>query len=277
MAAQRPAYARARNLHTAAGMIAKRGEFPEHLDQLLALPGIGRSTAGAILSMAFKKPAPILDGNVKRVFSRFKAIDGWPGDTKVARELWQLSDRHTPEARVAEYTQAIMDLGATLCTRKNPSCNECPIHAGCSASASNRMAELPTPRPRKKIPIRKCYMLVLRNSKDSFYLENRPPVGLWGGLWSFPEFERKGQLLDWCDAQKIDGSQLSWLTERRHTFSHFHLDYTPVLAYRKNTNLGVMETKRILWYNLHRDNQYGLPAPVSRLLEQLSTEEDKHG
>ena len=120
-------------------------------------------------------------------------------------------------------------------------------------------------------------MLVLRNSKESFYLENRPPVGLWGGLWSFPEFERKGQLFDWCDAQKIDRSQLGWLTERRHTFSHFHLDYKPVLAYRRNTNLEVMETKRILWYNLRQDNQYGLPAPVSRLLEQLSTEEDNHG
>ena len=226
--------------------------------------------------MAFKKRAPILDGNVKRVFSRFKAIDGWPGNTKVAQELWQLSDRYTPESRVAEYTQAIMDLGATLCTRKNPSCNECPIHTGCSALACNRVAELPTPRPRKKIPIHKCYMLVLRNSKDSFYLENRPPTGLWGGLWSFPEFEQKDQLFDWCDTHKIDWSQLNWLTERRHTFSHFHLDYTPVLAYRQNTNLEVMESKRILWYNLRRDNRYGLPAPVSRLLEQLSTEEDRH-
>ncbi len=267
-------YARARNLHKTAGMIANFSEFPNHLDQLIKLPGIGRSTAGAILSMAYHKRAPILDGNVKRVFSRFKSIDGWPGDSRVVRELWQLSDQYTPESRVAEYTQAIMDLGATLCTRGNPACNECPIRGGCSAWASDRVAKFPVPRPKKRTPIRKCYLLVLRNSKDYFYLENRPPMGLWGGLWSFPEFEEKRQLLDWCDAQKVDRSKLSWLSERRHTFSHFHLDYTPVLAYQKNTDLNVMESNRILWYNVHRDNQCGLPAPVSRLLEQLSTEEN---
>lgn len=262
-------YARARNLHKAARIIAERGKFPDDLNALCALPGIGRSTAGAILSIAFKQHQPILDGNVKRVLARFHALDGWPGDAKISAELWHLSERYTPVERVGDYTQAIMDLGATLCTRASPDCPRCPVLTACQALLGSRTAELPTPRPRKTIPVRKSFMLVLGDGNDRYYLEQRPPAGIWGGLWCFPEYSERQAVERWCAARHIELSALKWLPQRRHTFSHFHLDYTPVLAVLENPINVVMEANGGLWYNPRQDRDYGLPAPVGRLLEQL--------
>lgn len=268
-------YARARNMQKAAKLIVERGGFPPNLEELVSLPGIGRSTAGAIISIGFKKRAPILDGNVKRVFARFHVIEGWPGNANVSRELWQLSDHYTPDKRVAEYTQAIMDLGATLCTRAKPACDRCPVRPGCQGFRQGRVSELPMRRPKKVIPVRKCYWLVLRDDRGHFSLERRPVTGVWGGLWAFSEFEQKNALIDWCYLQEIDQDAVNWLPERRHTFSHFHLDYTPALVRQNNSIPHVAESNRTRWYDPKAENRLGLPAPVSRLLDQLATESAK--
>lgn len=263
-------YARARNLHRSARIIATLEKFPETLEDLLALPGIGRSTAGAILSTCFDTAAPILDGNVKRVLARFHAIDGWAGNGKVNRELWQVSQRYTPDSRVAEYTQAIMDLGATVCTRGNPECSRCPLQTDCIAYFTQRTLELPTPRPKKRLPVRTCYMLVLIGPEGNFYLENRPPAGIWGGLWSFPEYENKQEILDWCTLRGIEAHSLEWLPTRRHTFSHFHLDYIPVSTYHATSWQTVRESDSAIWFTPSANNPYGVPAPVNRLIQELA-------
>jgi len=260
-------YARARNLHKTAQIVKSeyRGQFPRDLERLTGLPGIGRSTAGAILSMAFGVRAAILDGNVKRVLSRFAGIDGWPGEVNIARELWQISERLTPAVRVAEYTQAIMDLGATLCTRRQPACPHCPVHAACQAFRLGKSDTLPPPRPKRILPIRQSFMLALRNG-GAFYLQRRPPVGVWGGLWSFPEFEQEAELTAWCERREIDVRQLERLPERRHTFTHFHLDYTPVTG-ETAISLRVEENAQTCWRKPEEEN--ALPTPVRQLMNEL--------
>lgn len=267
-------YARARNLHQAAQLIAARGSFPDTLQSLCAMPGIGRSTAGAILSIAFKIGAPILDGNVKRVLSRFHAVGGWPGDPKVNAELWQISQRYTPEMHAGEYTQAMMDLGATVCTRTQPLCGHCPLAAACLARIENHTAELPAPKPRQKLPLRRCVFLLAVNRDREVLLERRPASGIWGGLWSLPQFGDSAAALDWC-GEKIGAVSASrQLSERRHSFSHYHLDYAPLLAFIDNPRNNVMEASRPVWYKAHDTATLGLPAPVKRLLEQFSTNEE---
>ena len=259
-------YARARNLHKAAQtvMLEYAGELPANVDGLSGLPGIGRSTAGAILSLGLGIRAPILDGNVKRVLSRYAAVEGWPGDPKTARGLWALSEKLTPQTRIADYTQAMMDLGATLCTRGAPECPRCPVQPGCLAFRFAITAELPTPRPKKDIPIRHCWMLVLRDGEGGVFLEKRPPTGIWGGLWSFPQFETQAELEAWCNGRGL-ASRLEALPQRRHTFSHFHLDYTPLLG-QASRPMRVGEAS-CGWVKPGSD--YGLPAPVRRLLLEL--------
>lgn len=269
-------YARARNLHRAAQIITNNGDFPNDIDQLVALPGIGRSTAGAIMSTAFQKRAPILDGNVKRVLCRLHSIEGWTGDPRVSRELWQLSERYTPQTRIADYTQAIMDIGATICTRSNPLCDRCPVRAGCKSFAENKVSLLPMPRPRKKIPVRKRFFLIVRNQNGEYYLENRPPTGIWGGLWSFPEFQHKRDMIAWCITQRIDHTSMTLLAERRHTFSHFHLDYQPVLVRQDYADNNVLEVNQKVWYNPEQKNYFGLPKPVSRLIDHINHTELIH-
>ncbi|MFC6670456.1 A/G-specific adenine glycosylase [Marinobacterium aestuariivivens] len=262
-------YARARNLHKAARIVASDfgGDFPDSVEGLEALPGIGRSTAGAILSIATGKRAAILDGNVKRVLARFYAVEGWPGAPAVMKELWQHAERNTPRQRVGDYTQAMMDLGATLCTRSKPSCLLCPLHSRCEALAQGRTAELPAPRPKKTLPVRQTLMLLIRNGAGEVMLQQRPPSGLWGGLWSLPE------AADLRDAEGETGLALDLESVRplaplRHTFSHFHLDITPVLIELRDAE-AVMEGVPRLWYNIRRPPSIGLAAPVKRLLECL--------
>ena len=262
-------YARARNLHRAAGLIAERhgGAMPTALEALCALPGIGRSTAGAILSLGAGVRAPILDGNVKRVLSRYAGVEGWPGETPVERKLWQLSETLTPALRVGDYNQAMMDLGAMLCLKTQPVCPGCPLQTGCVAFRSGRTTEIPAPRPRRAMPVRRCCMLLWIGPDGRVLLEKRPPAGIWGGLWSLPEFEDMDALEFWCGQRGMAGAELERLAVRRHTFSHYHLDYRPVLARTAPALRHVAEADGRYW--LEPAATLGMPAPVQRLLEEI--------
>jgi len=273
-------YAPARNLHKTAQFVACNGAvFPQTIDELSALPGIGRSTAGAILSIACNQSQPILDGNVKRVLARFCAIHGWPGDSKVAAQLWKISERYTPLHRTAAYTQAIMDLGATLCTRSKPRCEICPVVNSCQAKQLDLVKQLPSPKPRKELPVKQVYFLLLQDSEQQFLLEKRPPTGIWGGLWSLPEFDKLQQLKDWCVLHDCRIDDYHPLPSQRHSFSHYHLDYTLMLATLQNPINYVMEANLRVWYKVDQINSLGLPTPIKRLLYQHYKEEhdDENG
>lgn len=268
-------YARARNLHKASQIVRDdyAGVFPETLDELVALPGIGRSTAGAVLSLALEQSQPILDGNVKRVLARCFAISGWYGKSSVLKELWALSERLTPETNVSAYNQAMMDMGATLCTRSKPSCQRCPLSNDCEALRRDQIADYPAKKPKKTIPTKQSRLLLIRNTEGDVILEKRPPSGIWGGLWSFPE-----QALDEAFAsapilQNAVYEEGKALPIRRHTFSHFHLDIHPQEILLKESGCRVMESE-LVWYNLHQPDERGLAAPVARLLEELQLLEE---
>jgi len=271
-------YARGRNLHHAAEIIADEhnGIFPESIDELINLPGIGRSTAGAILALAYNQHHAILDGNVKRVLTRFAAIDGWPGKTCVQNQLWQLAEDFTPEQRVADYTQAIMDLGATLCSRSRPACDCCPISNYCQAHQQQRTGEFPNSKPRKTLPIRKTRMLILHNEDNHILLQKRPPSGIWGGLWSLPEYtgEQFENINHWAQQQLGYAiTAISSETPLRHTFSHFHLDITPVRA-RLNHTVCVMDDDQSLWYNSANPESLGMAAPIRKLLNLVNSSDN---
>ncbi len=267
-------YARARNLHKAAVIVCEQLDemLPENIEALQSLPGIGRSTAGAILSLACGQRQPILDGNVKRVLTRFHALPGWPGQTAVLKNLWRFAEAYTPNQRVADYTQAIMDLGATVCTRSKPACSDCPLNTDCVALQTGNPVQFPSPRPKRELPVREVHMVLLMNSGNDVLLQKRPPTGIWGGLWSLPEFESVKALSQWCALQGVSESEQAGrtLSALKHTFSHFHLHITPHLLVTKNPALAVMEADRTLWYNLHKPQRVGVAAPVSKLLKQLS-------
>ncbi|MCK5354067.1 MAG: A/G-specific adenine glycosylase [Methyloprofundus sp.] len=265
-------YARARNLHKAAGMIDKAGHFPDSLESLVDLPGIGRSTAGAILSIAFQQSQPILDGNVRRVLARFKAVEGWTGGTAVNKHLWEISELYTPKTRVADYTQAIMDLGATLCTRSKPKCIECPLQADCLALQQQRVAELPTPKPRKQIPGKQSVFLIAINKDKQLLLEKRAPTGIWGGLWSVPEFTSQEELDAWLQIKAMTVINKKILKTRRHTFSHYHLDFQPIVINMDNLINNVMEAEKGLWYKHHQTENIALPAPIKQLFDDITEE-----
>ena len=194
-------YARARNLYRAATDLVstRNGELPTSLNEMIGLPGIGRSTGAAILALAHNQRHAILDGNVKRVLSRFHEVAGWSGETATQRKLWTLAEQHTPESRVADYTQAIMDLGATVCARRRPACTLCPLNQDCGAARSGRQHLLPAPRPRRVRPVRKARCLVVESSSGGVLLQRRPPQGIWGGLWSFPELDETEGAAQWCE------------------------------------------------------------------------------
>lgn len=264
-------YARARHLHAAAKQVLEQhhGRFPEDFDAVAALPGIGRSTAGAILALACGQSHPILDGNVKRVLARYHAVAGWPGQAQVQRQLWSLAGQHTPPQASAAYTQAMMDLGATVCTRTRPRCDVCPLHYGCAARAAGQQTDYPSPRPKKTLPVRSVCMLLLCNEATEVLLEKRPPAGIWGGLWSFPESGSEDEAVDWCrNTLGFTLAEIERWPVMRHTFSHFHLDITPLLAQAREGSGAVMEDKGRLWYNPTGTRQYGLAAPVAVLLQR---------
>lgn len=223
-------YARGRNLHKAAQQIVEqhRGEFPRTFDEILTLPGVGRSTAGAILAISLNQRASILDGNVKRVLSRFFAVEGWPGEKKVENALWKMADELTPEQGFADYTQAIMDMGATLCKRTKPLCDVCPVQQGCKAFAKGDVTRFPFSKPKKTKPVKKTWMLIMTHRAEQVFLCKRPQKGIWAGLWSLPEFESKEELLRALNVDsKVNQSLVEW-EPFRHTFSHYHLDIHPI-------------------------------------------------
>lgn len=261
-------YARARNLHKTAGIIKQSGYFPDSLEKLTALPGIGLSTAGAILSIAFNHSQPILDGNVRRVLARFKGIQGWTGGTAVNKQLWEVSALYTPKVRVADYTQAIMDLGATVCTRSKPGCAACPLQASCVALQQQRVHELPTPKPSKKLVIKQSIFIIAINQDQQFFIEKRAPSGIWGGLWSVPELANEAELDVWLQMKSITIVKKQILPMRRHTFSHYHLDYQPILLSVNN----VLEAEKGLWYKHQQTKNIALPAPVKQLFDEIIEE-----
>lgn len=258
-------YARARNLHRAAQtmMSEHAGEFPQSFDAVHALPGIGRSTAGAILSIALRRRHPILDGNVKRVLTRVFGVHGFPGEKRVESQLWELADRCTPTERVAQYTQAIMDLGATLCTRAKPRCHECPVAARCIAKRDGLQSALPTPRPKRARPTRIAFALVALNARGDVLLERRPPAGLWGGLWTFPQFDSEA-----AAGAFIERRALERLAPYEHAFTHFDLTLHPLLI-RDASPRAVADTDRYCWYDSRQPARIGLAKPVVDIIRQV--------
>ena len=265
-------YARARNLHQAARIVRDEhgGTFPRDFDSVVTLPGIGRSTAGAILALAFEQRVPILDGNVKRVLARHGAVAGWPGKTAVAEVLWQAAELCTPQERVGHYTQAVMDLGATLCTRSNPRCPDCPLNEDCRALAMNAIGDYPERKPKKKKPLRQTTMVLAVNN-DAIYLERRPPAGIWGGLWSLPEVG-DDDVGAWCvETLNSPGSDLESWAKVRHSFSHFDLDILPVVVRIEDTSRKVTDGGAFTWHRLEESPPGGIAAPVQKLIDTLKT------
>ena len=265
-------YARARNLHKAAQQVVSEfdGEFPASVAGLSELPGIGRSTAGAIVSISHGKPATILDGNVKRVLARYRAVEGWPGKTAVHDQLWRIADEYTPTVRCPDYTQAMMDLGATVCTRSRPRCDACPLNTDCAARNSGRQGAYPGRKPRKALPVKSTRFLMIRNQDGDMWLEKRPSSGIWGGLWCFPEAPGLAPG-DWClDRTGTEPAEVKSWPIFRHTFSHYHLEIEPLLVQLNNRPERVMDANRQLWYNVRQPPQIGLATPVVVLLEQLT-------
>ena len=264
-------YARGRNLHKCAQMVVDlhQREFPNNVEALEALPGIGRSTAGAIISLSSGKRAAILDGNVKRVLTRYHGTQGWPGKTSVAKELWEHAETHTPKKRCDDFNQAMMDLGATLCTRSKPNCPECPLKQDCYALATEQQAELPNKKPKKATPVKATQWLVMRNENQDIYLEQRPQQGIWGGLWSFPEISTEACAEEHCESHYGTIKQAEATPSFRHTFSHYHLDIQPVLIDIAKAQHSIRSDNQERWFSPYELDGLGLAAPVKKLLESL--------
>lgn len=263
-------YARARNLHRAAQRIVADfdGRFPQTLDEVVSLPGVGRSTAAAILSIACGQSHAILDGNVKRVLARHAAVPGWPGKTAVANELWRCAEQRLAESRVADYTQAIMDLGATLCTRSKPACERCPVNADCVAYASDQIAKYPGRKAKKPKPLRKTTMLLASNGSEVF-LQRRPETGIWGGLWSLPELGDRA-VQEWCrEHLGAPPTQCDEWQTLRHSFSHYDLDIQPLLLRIAAAPQTVADSADVAWHAIDNEPPGGVAAPVKKLLDQL--------
>lgn len=257
-------YARARNLHKCAKRIVDEydGVFPSDQTVLESLSGIGRSTAAAIRSLAFEEVATILDGNVKRVLTRYRVVDGWPGNKKVENVLWEIAEELTPNKNNAKYTQAMMDLGATLCSRSKPRCDDCPLSKDCLANLESRQKEFPNSKPKKVKPEKSTYMLMEQDNFGRIRLVKRPSKGIWAGLYSFPEFES----LD--DIVHEKGSKYIKLDSFRHTFSHYHLEVNPIL-YKVKANHEIREDNKEIWYQPELKEEIGLNAVVVKLIKEI--------
>ncbi|MYM61176.1 A/G-specific adenine glycosylase [Vibrio sp. OCN044] len=268
-------YARARNLHKAAQMVTNQyqGEFPLNIDEMNALPGIGRSTAAAILSSVYKQPHAILDGNVKRTLARCFAVEGWPGQKKVENQLWQHAQTHTPQKDTDKYNQAMMDMGAMVCTRSKPKCTLCPVSSFCVAHKQGNPLDYPGKKPKKDKPIKATWFAII-HYQGHVWLEQRPQSGIWGGLFCFPESPNQ-ELDNTLDQRQIKENTVEYrqhLIAFRHTFSHYHLDITPILVDLSKQPDIVMEGNKGLWYNLSQPEEVGLAAPVKQLLDSLPAE-----
>jgi len=269
-------YARARNLHKTAQILSQtyQGVFPTNLIAVNELPGIGRSTAAAILSSVYKQPHAILDGNVKRTLARCFAIDGWPGKKKVEDELWSIAEKMTPIRHVDKYNQAMMDMGTMICTRSRPKCSLCPISKLCLSFKQGNPENYPGKKPKKEKPEKSTFFIIIITN-NHVWLELRPSQGIWGGLHCFPEILEENQLnsvLSHLNIHKDTITLTETLITFRHTFSHYHLNITPILIELKQFPSFMMEDDAGLWYNLSQPNKVGLAAPVKQLLDNLHFE-----
>lgn len=263
-------YARGRNLHRAAQLIMEKhcGKFPQAFDDIVALPGIGRSTAAAICALAFHQHRAILDGNVRRVLARYCGIAGWTGDKRAEVQLWQQAEILLPKRDVAIYIQAQMDMGAMLCTRSKPKCGECPVQDDCAAYQSNRVHELPTSRPRKVIPERSAMFLLIMSGRN-ILLEKRAPQGIWGGLWCLPQLDDGQELVaDYVQRNGVKVRERIELDEFTHTFTHFKLHITPVLLRVAKKPLRIQQADSV-WLDVEEALTAAIPTPVRELLKQL--------
>ncbi len=264
-------YARGRNLHRAAQIIVEKhhGEFPRRFEEIIKLPGIGRSTASAICALAFHERRAILDGNVRRVLARYSGISGYPNEKAIEARLWQQAEALLPHRGIASYIQGQMDLGAILCTRSKPRCHACPVQSDCVAFQSGRVSELPTPRPRKGIPERNITLLLLMHGTD-ILLEKRPGSGIWGGLWCPPQLANGQGLVEeflQCSGMKvIERIELAGFT---HALTHFKMHITPILMRLANKPRRIPQPGSV-WLNIEEALQGAIASPVRELLKRLS-------
>jgi len=274
-------YARARNLHACAQQVMQEwgGSFPPDSAGLATLPGIGPSTAAAIAAFCFGERAAILDGNVKRVLARYFAIDGDPTTRVIEQSLWQLARNVLPTPAqlrrdptiMTAYTQGLMDLGATVCTRARARCTQCPLKKGCTAHAQGRVEELPWPKAKKKLPERSIRMLIASH-RGKVLLEQRPDTGIWGGLWSLPEFDTSLSAEQGCEQLGVKATTLQQLSAFLHVFTHYRLTIEPVLAVASSIKLSMQRDSRSSqteWVDLEQLSDIGIPAPVRKLLDGL--------
>ena len=264
-------YARARNLHKAAVLCIERhsGGLPENAEDLSALPGIGQSTANAIISQSTDQPAAVLDGNVRRVLARHAAIEGWTGKSSVQNQLWKEAESRLPANRGADYTQAAMDLGALMCTRSNPTCGQCPVDTDCQSLMLDKVSELPSPRPATKVSDKTVHMLILKDNHGRVLLEKRPPAGIWGGLWCLPEgdnIETIEAALGFSDTRATD------LAIIEHRLSHIRMSIHPALATATDARQVKCGGQRD-WFDHAQQRKLGLPKPVTDLLQRLTNGE----
>lgn len=269
-------YSRARNLHKAAQHVCHHhaGEFPTDMSAMEALPGIGRSTAGAILSLSHGQAHAILDGNVKRVLARYHAVSGWAGETRTLQMLWEYAERYLPTTRNADYTQAMMDMGATLCTRSKPQCLPCPLQSTCQAFQQSNPQHYPGKRPAKQLPEKTALALLLHNPEGEVLLQKRPPTGIWGGLWSFPEFTDETQAEEWLQAHFTQTLPLSGqLPTQTHTFSHYRLHLQLLRLTLHTSPARIMEGNGWLWYKAGTEFGGGLSAAARTFFQKTHCEE----
>ncbi|HWG11321.1 MAG TPA: A/G-specific adenine glycosylase [Rhodanobacteraceae bacterium] len=265
-------YRRARHLHEAAKQCVARhgGELPRDFDALSALPGIGRSTAGAILAQAFGERRAILDGNAKRVLARHRGVRGWPGRHAVEQDLWKIAEQETPHARVADYTQAIMDLGATVCKRASPRCGACPLSPDCVALREDLTAALPERKPPRALPQRRSVMLVLCDPRGNVLLQRRGPSGIWPGLWSLPEADDAALAREIAESLAcLERAEIEVLPPFLHAFTHYRLEAQPLLWHNVSAHSAVADAPHLRWCSHAECTALGMPAPVRKLLAGL--------
>lgn len=276
-------YSRARNLHKCAQIVWSQyqGNWPMDVSILETFPGIGRSTAGAIISLSNNHFAPILDGNVKRVLARFFAVDNWPGETKTQKFLWEKAEELTSKHRVKNYNQAMMDLGATICTRTKPQCTQCPLKEDCKAYHQEKIAdhppgylarEYPRKKPKASLPVIHKQFLLVYSKDNQILLYKRPPVGIWGGLWSLPELSMEEDLKEWAKKNGMHGIKTFSLPIRKHVFSHFILHLHPTQIFVETTTaslpLKINEQTESGFYGFDSPWPGGLAAPILKLMEE---------
>ncbi|OOY42541.1 A/G-specific adenine glycosylase [Solemya velum gill symbiont] len=266
-------YSRARNLHKAARILDEQhaGVLPENVEKLQQLPGIGRSTAGAIMSLGSNRYAPILDGNVKRVLARVFMIDGWPGRAAAQKHMWALSEHLTPTKDVRAFNQAMMDLGATCCVRSSPDCSVCPLLQQCEAFQADSISDYPAKKPKKALPVKERVLLVVQNGEGNCLLHKRPQQGVWAGLWSFPEFASKDEAIDWYE--QFSGkreAEVGQLPRRRHTFTHYHFDMLPLHLVTQESLFQVRDSDDCGWFDTGDISTIGIASPIAALIHEIS-------